>query len=101
MGRHPFAQDQEFLHSQALADLGTGLAADDDRFDPRQSPSKYWGYCRKSSSQTTAPRIASPRNSKPFVGSQAVLRPRGVRQRSLEQLFVGKRIADPLFTTLQ
>ncbi len=85
MGRHPFAQDQELLHSQALADLGAGLAADDDRFDPRQVALQVLRILPKEQFADDRPQDRIAEEFQAFVGSQAMLGPRGVRQRSLEQ----------------
>ena len=66
-----------------------------------RSPSKYCGKLPKEQFADDCPQDRIAEKFQAFVGSQAVLRPRGMRQRSLEQSLVRKRIADPLFTTLQ
>src|SRR5580658_8338833 len=98
MGRHPFAQDEKLLHSQGFADLGAGLAANDDRLDPRQIAFQVLRKLPKEQFAYDCPQDRIAEEFQALIGSQAVLRPRGMRQRSLEQMLVVKRIADSLFT---
>ena len=100
-GRHPLAEDEELLHPQVLADLGAGLAADDDRLDPRQIAFEILRVLPEEQLADDGAQNGVAKEFQPFVGRQAVFGPRGVRQRGLQQMFVVKSVADPLFTTLQ
>ena len=97
MRRHPLAQDEELLHPQRLADLGAGLAADDDRLDLRQVPFQILGILVEEHLADHGPEDRVAEELQPFVGGQAVLGPRGVRQRRPQEVLVRELVADPLF----
>ena len=101
MGGHSFAQDQELLHSQALADLRAGLPADDDRFDSRQIAFQILGELPKEQLADDRPQDRVAEEFQALVGGQPMLGPGGMRQRCQQQALILEMIADPRLKLFQ